>query len=336
MSVDITKLDLSQNNIRLDQLDIETLQSYRDLTELNLSNNNIQSLSNESFSGFTKLEVLILKANHITAVDTLSFQGLENVKILDLGYNQITELPTNILLPFKKLQELNLQNNSMTYLDIKDALKELQTPLHVTLNGNPWNCSCYLMNLSEWLNDGTVILENKDITGCATPENMKNYTINAILTSPDIIKCNTSANTIGTTEVTYFQSLTTPMSSVNNATSTAVINGTVTTPTQGNSWRFLVGVVVVGIITSLIIYAAIKFPKWYDFLISYNHHRLKEEDPYMFEEEFNVDFSMSTNDKNQEEDETVVVFEQTHSFVPEEDGFIEDKYIDEKDMRAEC
>lgn len=106
-------------------------------------------------------------------------------------------------------------------------------------------------------------------------------------------------------------------------------------PSTGNSWRFLVGVVVVGIVTSLLILAAIKFPKWYDFLISYNHHRLKEEEPYMFEEEFNVDFSMSTNNKIQEEEETVVVFEQTHSFVPEDDGFIEDKYIDEKDMRAE-
>lgn len=95
------------------------------------------------------------------------------------------------------------------------------------------------------------------------------------------------------------------------------------------------GVVVVGIVTILLIIAAIKFPRWYDFLLSYNHHRLKEEEPYMFEEEFNVDFDMSTNDKRRDEDETVVVFEQTHSFVPEDDGFIEDKYIDEKDMRLE-
>ncbi|KAM5194582.1 leucine-rich repeat-containing protein 19 [Mantella aurantiaca] len=335
MSTEIIKLNLAQNFISLDKVSKDALQLYTNLTELNLSKNTIKSLQNDTFSGLAKLEVLILKENDITTVEELSFQGLDNLRILDLGCNRITELPTNLLLPFKQLQEFNLQNNNMTSLDIKDALKDLKTPVNITLSGNPWNCSCSLLNLSEWLSDSTVTLKNENITMCATPENMRNYTIKAILTSPDMHKCNANETSSSATAATYSEdSTTSPPSTVSNWTSSTGINGTAATPTAGNSWRFLVGVVVVGIVTILLILAAIKFPKWYDFLLSYNHHRLKEEDPYMFEEEFNVDFSMSTNDKNLE-DETVVVFEQTHSFMPEEDGFIEDKYIDEKDIMAE-
>ncbi|XP_018412041.1 PREDICTED: leucine-rich repeat-containing protein 19 [Nanorana parkeri] len=332
---DIIKLNLAQNNISSDKLTEEALKQYPNLTELNLSSNNIKTLSNAIFSGLTKLEVLVLKENGITTVEVLVFQGLEFLRILDLSYNEIIELPTNILQPFKQLQELNLQNNSMTNLDIKDALTDLKTPLNITLSGNQWNCSCSLMHLSECLNDSTVILENEDITMCSTPENMKSYTIKAILTSPDIQKCNDNGSPSSTTAATFENPSTAPMFTVSNGTFSKVINGTAATSTKGNSWRFLVGVVIAGIVTLLLITAAVKFPKWYEFLLSYNHHRLKEEEPYMFEEEFHVDFSMSTNDRIQEEEETVVVFEQTHSFIPEEDGFIEDKYIDEKDMREE-
>ncbi|XP_040214567.1 leucine-rich repeat-containing protein 19 [Rana temporaria] len=334
LSVDIIKLNLAENTISSDELS-KDLQRYPNLTELNLSNNIIKSLPNDTFSGLTKLEVLILKDNLIIAVEEFSLKGLESLKILDLSDNQIIELPTNIL-PFKQLEKLNLENNKMTNLDIKDALKDLKTPLNITLHGNPWDCGCSLINLSKWLTSSTVILENEDITKCATPENMKNYTIKAILSSPDMHKCNDSGNSSSTTATTFSESPTTALQpTVSNGNSSTVINGTITAPTTGNSWRFLVGVICVGIVTILLIIAAVKFPRWYDFLLSYNHHRLKEEEPYMFEEEFNVDFGMSTNDKRQDEEETVVVFEQMHSFVPEEDGFIEDKYIDEKDMRLE-
>ncbi|XP_075047427.1 leucine-rich repeat-containing protein 19 [Mixophyes fleayi] len=326
ISTNVTQLNLAQNSICLDESDRKTLSGYPNLTKLNLSENKITNLPNNSFAELSKLEVLILKNNYITTIEEMSFYGLENLQILDLGYNQIAQLPTNTHLPFQHLQVLNLQNNSLINLDINEALKDLKSPLNITLSGNPWNCDCSLMNLSTLLNENTVILENENNTLCATPENMTTVIIKAIKTAAgDILNCGGSSDVPRTTPLVLYSTNST------SAPLSTVTNGTNTTTTKGNSWTFLVGVVIVGIVTSLLILAAVKFPRWYDYLLSYNHHRLKEEEPYMFEEEFNVDLNMSTNIN----DETVIVFEQTHSFVPEEDGFIEDKYIDEQDMRAE-
>ncbi|XP_056376766.1 leucine-rich repeat-containing protein 19 [Hyla sarda] len=324
-STDTTKLNLSQNYISLNKEDQTSLGRYENLTELNLCQNNITELKNSYFTGLSKLEVLILRNNQITSVGEMSLFGLGNLRILDLSLNRITYLPANIQIPSMQLQAFYLQENNLTTLDIKDALKDLKTSLNITLNGNPWNCSCSLISLSSWLNNNIVILENENITLCAAPKSMVNYNIKEINTAPaELLGCIGSSDVSSTTTSTLFIEGSTVLVNVS-------INGTNATSTRGNSWTFLVGVIVVGLVTSLLILAAVKFPRWYDYILSYNHHRLKEEEPYMFEEEFNVDFDMCTNDKNQEDD-TVVVFEQTHSFVPEEDGFIEDKYIDEHDI----
>lgn len=321
----ITKLNLCRNDITLNKDDQESLLRYTNLTELNLCQNNIAGLMDNYFKGLSKLEVLVLRNNHITSIGGMSLVGLENLKILDLSFNLITQLPANLQMPTSHLQALYLQNNSLTNLDITEALRGMKTPLNITLSGNPWNCTCSLISLSLWLNNNTVALENENITVCGTPDNMVNYTIKAIYNAPaDPLNCDGRSDVSSTTASVVTSDKSTSLV-------TAFLNGTNTAPTKGNSWTFLVGVIVVGIVTSLLIYVAVKFPRWYNFILSYNHHRLKEEDPYMFEEEFNADFNMDTNGRNQDDD-AVVVFEQTHSFVPEEDGFIEDKYVDERDI----
>lgn len=80
--------------------------------------------------------------------------------------------------------------------------------------------------------------------------------------------------------------------------------------------------------TSLLIVTAIKFPAWYRYLITYNHSRLEEEEPEMFEETFTPEMCSFPDSPVPNEDDSTIVFEQFHTFVPEEDGYIEDKYID--------
>ncbi|KAL8203066.1 UNVERIFIED_CONTAM: hypothetical protein K2H54_038189 [Gekko kuhli] len=99
-------------------------------------------------------------------------------------------------------------------------------------------------------------------------------------------------------------------------------------PPLGKSWKFLIGVLIVIVTTTLLIITAIKVPLWYRHLISYNHSRLDEDEPGMFEEHFSTDMCSFPPEPDTNENDSIVVFEQFHTFVPEDDGFIEDKYID--------
>ncbi|XP_069487025.1 leucine-rich repeat-containing protein 19 [Ambystoma mexicanum] len=105
----------------------------------------------------------------------------------------------------------------------------------------------------------------------------------------------------------------------------------------GKSWNFLAGVVGVVLTTSFLIIMAVKFPKWYNYLVSYNHHRLQEYQPDMFDQEFNADMSAvpQTTPSMVDEDDCMVVFEQKSTFVIDDDGFIEDKYIDAQELTEE-
>lgn len=91
----------------------------------------------------------------------------------------------------------------------------------------------------------------------------------------------------------------------------------------GKSWTFLVGVVVTVLLTSLLIFTALKCPVWYNFLLSYNHHRLEEH-----EDDFTGNSSSLSHIPDTNSEDTTVIFQQLHSFVVDDDGFIEDKYID--------
>lgn len=97
----------------------------------------------------------------------------------------------------------------------------------------------------------------------------------------------------------------------------------------GKSWTFLMGVLAVILSTTALIMAAIKFPMWYRYLKSYNHRRLQEkEESELFEETFTPQLCMPSQASETNEEESIVVFEQFRPYVPEDDGFIEDKYID--------
>ncbi|NXT93258.1 LRC19 protein, partial [Anhinga rufa] len=321
----VTKLSLKNNKISLKDSDKEILQSFINLTELYLNENMITVLHNNSFCSLTKLLILDISNNHISTVHKAAFAGLNQLSVLNLSCNTITQLDSDVFTSLKSLTVLNLQYNSLKSFHIKSPLKLIK----IVLDGNPWNCSCDLLDLQMWLTASNVTMENENSTTCTFPNTKKKFSIKMAANQPAECKIEKASleNTVISISATELKSsaLLTALTP-NNITGN---NGTHTEfPLLGKSWTFLAGVLGFVLSTTLLIFTAVKCPTWYRYLISYSHHRLEENGSEIFEQEFSADMSSFPTVSGTNNEDPIVTFQKIHAFVPEEDGFIEDKYID--------
>ncbi|XP_069632096.1 leucine-rich repeat-containing protein 19 [Haliaeetus albicilla] len=321
----VTTITFKNNKITLKDSDKEILQSFINLTELYLNENMITVLYNNSFCNLTKLIILDISNNHISTVHKAAFAGLNQLSVLNLSYNRITQLGSDVFTSLKSLTVLSLQCNFLKSFHIKLSFKLIK----IALAGNPWTCSCDLLDLQIWLTASNVTMENEDNTTCTFPNNKEKFSIKtAAIQSADckIEKASlentvTSTSAIKLKNIALLTALTPNNITGNNGTHAEL-------PLLGKSWTFLAGVLGFVLSTTLLIFSATKCPTWYRYLISYSHRRLEENDSEMFEQEFSADMNSFPTVSGTNNEDPIVIFEKIHAFVPGEDGFIEDKYID--------
>ncbi|NWR75917.1 LRC19 protein, partial [Centropus unirufus] len=321
----VTKLSLKNNKITLKDRDKEILQRFFNLTELYLNENMITVLYNNSFCSLTKLVILDISNNHVSTVHKATFAGLNQLSVLNLSYNMIAHLDSDVFTFLNSLTVLNLQYNSLKSFHIKSPF-ELVT---IVLAGNPWTCSCDLLDLQIWLTASNMTMENENNTVCTFPNSTEKFSIKTADIQPadcktqkdslESVLISTSANKLKSSALVTAQ---TPNNTNGN-------NGThAEFPLIGKSWTFLAGVIGFVLSTTLLIFTAIKCPTWCRHLMSYSHRRLEEDDSEMFEQEFSADMRTFPTVSDTNNEEPIVIFEKIPAFVPGEDGFIEDKYID--------
>ncbi len=127
--LDIVTLDLSVNEIK----NIEGLQHFRNLRELNLRYNNLLEVS--PLRSLSNLRVLDLGYNHITNLENANFESLKNIRLetLNLDHNVIFDgnqvkvrlSDIHLLSNFTDLHELSLMDNHIKDLKPLAALNKL-------------------------------------------------------------------------------------------------------------------------------------------------------------------------------------------------------------------
>lgn len=141
---------LNLANNRIDYIDNETFLSLSSLKKLYLNGNRIEKLFSTMFVGLHNLEYLYLEYNVIKEIAPGTFNPLPNLKLLSLNNNLLSSLPAQIFRNVP-LTKLNLRKNLLMHLPVSNVLDQLNSLEQIYLEENPWDCSCDLLSLKQWL-----------------------------------------------------------------------------------------------------------------------------------------------------------------------------------------
>ncbi|XP_026564152.1 SLIT and NTRK-like protein 5 [Pseudonaja textilis] len=158
-------LHLGGNDIQ----DIETgaFHGLRGLRRLHLNNNKLEILRDDTFVGLESLEYLQVDYNYISAIEPNSFSKLHLLQVLILNDNLLSLLPNN-LFRFVPLTHLDLRGNRLKLLPYLGLLQHMDKVVELQLEENPWNCSCELISLKDWLDSISYSALVGDVV-CETP-----------------------------------------------------------------------------------------------------------------------------------------------------------------------
>uniref|UniRef100_A0AC11ATE5 SLIT and NTRK like family member 5 n=1 Tax=Ovis aries TaxID=9940 RepID=A0AC11ATE5_SHEEP len=149
--------------------DIETgaFHGLRGLRRLHLNNNKLELLRDDTFLGLESLEYLQVDYNYISVIEPNAFGKLHLLQVLILNDNLLSSLPNN-LFRFVPLTHLDLRGNRLKLLPYVGLLQHMDKVVELQLEENPWNCSCELISLKDWLDSISYSALVGDVV-CETP-----------------------------------------------------------------------------------------------------------------------------------------------------------------------
>ena len=178
---------------KLTTLPQQIFQTNTFLKYIYLLKNNINSLPNNLLLGLTNLKVLDLSHNNLRTIPKMFFAHLESLELLKLSYNRLISIPPYTDIPLGNLNLLDLNNNTLT--DISYILPYMNKVEIVTLENNPWQCDCDVLEGydNSQLNTSDII--------CGSPKEFQGLHITETL-QLCTQKCNTQTHTTPTLTIT--------------------------------------------------------------------------------------------------------------------------------------
>ncbi|NXA53452.1 SLIK1 protein, partial [Nothocercus julius] len=163
---------------------------------LHINNNKIKSFRKQTFLGLDDLEYLQADFNLLRDIDPGAFRDLNKLEVLILNDNLISTLPPNVF-QYVPITHLDLRGNRLKTLPYEEVLEQIPGIAEILLEDNPWDCTCDLLSLKEWLENipknaliGRVIceaptrLQGKDLNETTEQELCKKNRVDSSLAAP--------------------------------------------------------------------------------------------------------------------------------------------------------
>uniref|UniRef100_A0A3B4F123 SLIT and NTRK like family member 2 n=1 Tax=Pundamilia nyererei TaxID=303518 RepID=A0A3B4F123_9CICH len=158
---------LHLGNNRIAVIHEGAFENLTNLRRLYLNGNYIESLSQSLFAGLQSLQYLYLEYNIIKEILPQTFNSLHNLQLLFLNNNLLRSLPDNVF-GGTMLTRLNLRNNHFSYLPVRGVLDQLSAFIQIDLQENPWDCTCDIVALKNWMELSSTSVVVNEIT-CDSP-----------------------------------------------------------------------------------------------------------------------------------------------------------------------
>lgn len=144
---------------------------------LDLSNCNISSIDTSAREAST-LQKVYLGHNRLTELPREFLAGQPSLKEVYLSGNLLQELPQGFLLDSDSLHVLDLQGNQLRFLP--GSLLQKPSLQWLGLEGNPWDCSCLLLEALEEGRKTNRTTKLQDLCGnftCSSPSQLAGRTV---------------------------------------------------------------------------------------------------------------------------------------------------------------
>uniref|UniRef100_A0A3Q1EWH5 SLIT and NTRK-like family, member 3a n=1 Tax=Acanthochromis polyacanthus TaxID=80966 RepID=A0A3Q1EWH5_9TELE len=138
------------------------------LKRLFLHENKLEVFRNDTFLGLDSLEYLQADYNVIKRIESGAFRHLHKLRLVFLNDNLLRSLPTDAFAG-TNLARLNLRNNYFLSMPVRGVLEHLHSIVQIDLHQNPWECSCDIIPLKQWLEKLSSVIVVGDVL-CKTPE----------------------------------------------------------------------------------------------------------------------------------------------------------------------
>lgn len=184
------KVLLSHNNIH--QLPAGLFDETPLLEVVDLSGNMLRSLPAGLFRKAPRLRRLDLSSNYLSTLPADLLAGCGSQAILRVATNHLATVPAAIIASCSSLVELDASSNQMTVLqaDVLAAIAQLAQLNTLLLQGNPWQCDCYLTPLAELLQTRDSL--DEELT-CGGPAALQDLHVVHAVSQLDCAPRNTSA-----------------------------------------------------------------------------------------------------------------------------------------------